>query len=91
MVAWAGVVLWTSRSIMERRVNGVGGLAGACVVGIRSSGEGGEFGGLSGGVVGGGVVVVGSVGAGMGRGGGSDLSVVGLTFGALLGGACAVL
>jgi len=31
---------------MERRVSGVGGLAGACEVGIRLSGEGGKFGGL---------------------------------------------
>jgi len=91
MVAWAGVVLWTSRSIMERRVNGVGGLAGACVVGSRVRGEGNKFGGLSGWVVVGGGIIVGSVGSGMGRGGGSDLSVIGLTFGVLLGGACVVL
>ncbi len=76
---------------MERQINGVGRLAGACVVGSRVSGEGNEFGGLSGWVVGGGGVVIGSIGSGVGRGGGSDLSVVGLTFGALLGVACVVL
>jgi len=90
--AWAGVALWTIRSIMERRVPGVGGVAGACVVGSRLSGEGDGFEELSGWVVvvdGG--IVVGSVGSGVGRGGGSSLSVVGLTCGAFLGVACVVL
>jgi len=55
------------------------------------SGEGNELGGLLGWVAVGGGIIVGSIGSGVGRGGGSDLSVVGLTFGALLGVACVVL
>jgi len=58
------------------------------------NGRGGESGGLSGWVVvGGGVVVVfdGGVVAGVGRGGGSELSVLELTYGALVGVACVML
>ncbi len=76
---------------MERQIAGFGGLAGACVVGSRVSGRGNEFGGLSSWVVVVGGVVIGSIVSGMARRGRSDLSVVGLTFGALLGVACIVL
>ncbi len=90
--AFAGVVSWINRSIMERRITGFGGLVLAWVAGSRVSGGDGKFGGLSvlvvvvgDGVV---VVVVGSIIVVVGVRGSSELSVVGLTFGAV-GVACA--
>jgi len=74
----AGVVLWSSRSTIDRQI-GCGGVTGACVVVGKIGGRGSGVRGLSGWVVVGcGIVVVGGV-VTMGRGGGSNLSVMGLT------------
>jgi len=86
------VVLWSSRSTIDRRI-GCGGLAGSCVVVGKIGGRGSGVRGLSvWGVVGCGVVVVvvGGVVA-VGRGVGSKLSVAGLTCVVLVGVACVML
>jgi len=83
--ALAGVVLYISRSIIERQI-GFGGLAGACVVVIeRSAGRGDGVRGLSDWVVVGCVVVVVGGGIAMGRVGGFRLSVEDRTCVAVVG------